>query len=62
MPEPKSQETVEKIPSEFASEEDYQDYLDYCAAAEALDEVLSTDEKPMPIEDFIRELGLMTRA
>jgi hypothetical protein len=38
-------------------EEAWDDYLDYCAAAEALVEALQTKEIT-PLEDFIRELGL----
>lgn len=38
-------------------EEAWEDYQDYCAAAEALEEALKTKEIT-PLEDFIRELGL----
>jgi hypothetical protein len=33
-----------------------EDYLDYCAAAEAIDEALETGEIT-PLDDFIKELG-----
>jgi hypothetical protein len=34
-----------------------EDYLDYCAASEAIDEALETGEITS-LEDFIKELGL----
>jgi len=42
---------------ECSGDEDREDYLDYCAAAEAIDEALETGEVT-PLEDFIKELGL----
>ena len=42
---------------ENMSEEERHDHLDYCAAAEALDEFLQ-DREVTPLEDFIEELGL----
>lgn len=38
-------------------DEEREDYLDYCAAVEAIDEALETGEIT-PFEDFIKELGL----
>ncbi len=40
---------------EDMSEQERQDHLDYCAAAEALDEFLQ-DREITPLEDFIKEL------
>lgn len=37
--------------------EESEDYLHYCAAAEAIDEALETGEVAH-LEDFIKELGL----
>jgi hypothetical protein len=45
----------EILPDE--TDEEREDYLDYCAAAEAIDEALETGEVT-PLEDFIKELGL----
>ncbi len=46
------------MPSQSTTgEEEREDYLDYCAAAEALDQALQ-DSELTPIEDFIDELGL----
>jgi hypothetical protein len=42
---------------EDMTEEEKQDHLDYCAAAEALDEFLQ-DREITPLADFIKELGL----
>ena len=42
---------------ERADDEKREDYLDYCAAAEAIDEALATGEITS-LEDFIKELGL----
>jgi hypothetical protein len=42
---------------ESAEDEEREDYLDCCAAAEAIDEALETGEIT-PLEDFIKELGL----
>jgi hypothetical protein len=44
-------------PMEPDEDEEWEDYLDCCAAAEAIDEALRTREIT-PLEDFIRELGL----
>ncbi len=46
-----------KSPPECTSDEEHEDYLDYCAAAEAIDEALENREAT-PLEDFIEELGL----
>ena len=54
IPAPSSEDR--KIPSPDDNEA-WEDYMDYCAASEALDEALQTKEIT-PIEDFIRELGL----
>jgi hypothetical protein len=43
--------------TECRTNEEHEDYLDYCAAAEAIDEALETGEVT-PLEDFIKELGL----
>ena len=43
--------------TEKLENEEREDYLDYCAAAEAIDEALETGEIT-PLEDFIKELGL----
>ena len=45
----------EILPDE--TDEEREDYVDYCAAAEAIDEALETVEVT-PLEDFIKELGL----
>jgi hypothetical protein len=42
---------------ETVEDEEREDYLDYCAAAEAMDEALETGEIT-PLEDFINKLGL----
>ncbi len=42
---------------EFSTEEEREDYLDYCAAAEAIDEALETGEV-RSFEEFAKELGL----
>ena len=42
---------------ERVEDEEREDYLDYCAAAEAIDEALETGEITT-LEDFIKELGL----
>jgi hypothetical protein len=52
-PAPSEQPTEPADPTE----EERQDHLDCCAAAEALDEFLQ-DREITPLEDFIRELGL----
>jgi hypothetical protein len=38
-------------------DEEWEDYLDLCAAAKAIDEALETGEI-QPFEDFMKELGL----
>jgi|GEM_PF-1473816 len=43
--------------TEYTENEEREDYLDYCAAAEAIDEALETGEI-RPLEEFIKELGL----
>ncbi len=40
----------------FRDEEDRQDYLDACAAADAIEEALETGEIT-PFEDFEKEMG-----
>jgi hypothetical protein len=55
-PEPTQGETELPIPSPD-DEEAWEDYMDYCAAAQALEEALQTKEIT-PLEDFIKELGL----
>jgi hypothetical protein len=39
------------------TDEEREDYLDHCAAAEAIDEALETGEVTS-LEDFVKELGL----
>jgi len=46
----------ETSPEEFKDEEDRQDYLDACAAADAIEEALETGEIT-PFEDFAKEMG-----
>lgn len=48
--------SVEKSSEVCKDEEDRQDYLDACAAAEAIEEALETGEIT-PFEDFAREMG-----
>jgi hypothetical protein len=43
-------------PKNFGDEEDRQDYLDACAAADAIEEALETGEIT-PFEDFAKEMG-----
>jgi dihydroneopterin aldolase len=38
-------------------DEELEDYLDYCAAAEAIEEALKTGEI-RPFEEFAKELGI----
>ena len=42
---------------ERVEDEEREDYLDYCAAAEAIDEALETREITS-LEDFIKELAI----
>ncbi|MBI4965140.1 MAG: hypothetical protein HY913_17835 [Desulfomonile tiedjei] len=50
---------VEPKPTEEKKmpEEESEDYLDYCAAAEAIDEALETGEI-RSFEDFAKEVGI----
>jgi len=48
--------SVETCSKGFKDEEDKQDYLDACAAAEAIEEALETGEIT-PFEDFAKEMG-----
>ncbi|MFC1835622.1 hypothetical protein ACFL2Q_12940 [Thermodesulfobacteriota bacterium] len=58
MPDAKLIELPESMPSDSASpeEEGREEYLDYCAAAEAIEEALETSDI-MPTQDFATELG-----
>ena len=47
---------AESPPEEFDGDEEREDYLDYCAAAEAIDEALEKGEVKKT-EDFAKELG-----
>ncbi len=48
--------SFETSPEEFKDEEDRQDYLDACAAADAIEEALKTGEITS-FEDFAKEMG-----
>jgi hypothetical protein len=48
--------SVETSSKGFKDDEDRQDYLDACAAAEAIEEALETGEIT-PFEDFAEEMG-----
>jgi hypothetical protein len=48
--------SFETSPEEFKDEEDRQDYLDACAAADAIEEALETGEIT-PFEEFAEEMG-----
>ena len=52
-------QTDETLTGEIERTEDdeREDYLDYCSAAEAIDEALETGEI-RPFEDFAKELGI----
>jgi hypothetical protein len=57
IPEPITSEEPEiPIPSPL-DEEAWEDYQDYCASAEALEEALQTKEIT-PLDEYIKELGL----
>ncbi len=55
-PIPDEQAPCGTIRKEFRDEEDRQDYLDACAAADAIDEALA-DEEIRPFEEFEKDLG-----
>jgi len=55
MTEVKTVEAEEVLTQE--EDEEREDYLDYCAAVEAIDEALETGEI-RPFEEFAKELGL----
>ncbi len=59
MPETDTAQSGGALQEERESVEDKEreDYLDYCAAAEAMDEAVEKGEIT-PLEDFIKELGL----
>jgi dihydroneopterin aldolase len=57
MPEPLAKE---RPPLELSDEEKIEDYLDYCAASEAIEEALETG-KIMKTSDFAKELDLEYR-
>jgi hypothetical protein len=48
--------SFETSPNNFRDEEDRQDYLDACAAADAIEEALETGEIT-PFEEFSKEMG-----
>ena len=50
-------ELAEAPPVEFATEEASEDYLDYCAASEAIAEALVSGEI-RPFDEFAKELGI----
>lgn len=50
-------ELQEALPVEFATEEASEDYLDYCAASEAIAEALVSGEI-RPFDGFAKELGI----
>ena len=54
MPEPLAKE---RLQIELSDEEKIEDYLDYCAASEAIEEAIQTG-KIMKTSDFAKELGL----
>lgn len=55
LPEPKIQEPEEIIALD--PDDPDEDYLDYCAAAEAIDEFLRNPGKIQRTRDFAKELG-----
>lgn len=50
-------ELQEAPPVEFATEEASEDYLDYCAASEAIAEALVSGDT-RPFDEFAKELGI----
>ena len=48
--------SCETSPKSFKDDEDYQDYLDACAAADAIEEALETGEIT-PFKDFAKKMG-----
>ena len=53
----KAIELAESSPEEFATEEASKDYLDYCAASEAIANALVSGEI-RPFNEFAKELGI----
>jgi hypothetical protein len=49
--------TKESCNGVFHSEEDRQDYLDACAAADSIQEAIETGEIT-PFDDFVKEMAL----
>lgn len=57
MPEPILEEPEIPIPSPD-DEEAWEDYMDYCAAAESLEDALKNPGGIKTMKDFAKELGL----
>ena len=57
IPESLSEETERPIPSPD-DEEAWEDYMDYCAAAEALEDALKNPGGIKTMKEFAEEMGL----